>query len=336
MTVMCPVIPPVKKDLLLKELTAEKLLRKSNYGNTEIYVFTHKDSPNLMKELGRLREITFRMAGGGTGREIDVDDYDTSEDPYFQLIVWDPDENEIIGGYRFILGESVLDDPEAKLATSHLFDFSESFLKDFLPYTIELGRSFVQPKYQYGRNSRKGMFALDNLWDGLGALIIEYPEMKYFFGKVTMYKHFDLRARNYILTFINLYFPDTERLVVPKNSIDFEYEKNKLEFKGDNYSDDYKKLNALVREANEKIPPLVNAYMNLSPSMLSFGTVENDEFGGVEETGILINIKDIYKSKKERHIKSYNRLIRISQIFPRKPKILNLKNWRIKKRKKSE
>jgi hypothetical protein len=334
MTVMNPVIPPVKKELLLAELTRDKLLRKSNYGNTEIYVFSHKDSPNLMLELGRLREVTFRMAGGGTGREIDLDEYDTALDPYLQLIVWDPDENEIIGGYRFILGESVLDDPEGKLATSHLFDFSEEFLKDYLPYTIELGRSFVQPNYQYGRNARKGMFALDNLWDGLGALIVEYPEMRYFFGKVTMYKHFDLNARNYILTFLNLYFPDKTKLVVPKNPVNFEFEKNSELFYGDNYNADYRTLNAKVRDSNEKIPPLVNAYMNLSPSMITFGTVENDEFGGVEETGILINIKDIYTSKKDRHIKTYKQLIRMAQIFPRTPKIFNLKNWKIKKKKK--
>lgn len=334
MTVMNPVIPPVKKELLLSELTKEKLLRKSNYGNTEIYVFSHKDSPNLMKELGRLREVTFRMAGGGTGKSIDIDDFDIAEDPYLQLIVWDPDELEIIGGYRFILGESVLDDPETKLATSHLFDFSVDFLKSYLPYTIELGRSFVQPKYQYGRNSRKGMFALDNLWDGLGALIVEYPEMKYFFGKVTMYKHFDLNARNYILSFLHLYFPDTSLLVVPKNPVQFDYDNIKKLFTGETYADNYKILSTLVRDVNEKIPPLVNAYMNLSPSMITFGTVENDEFGGVEETGILINIKDIYNSKKDRHIGSYNRLIRMTQIFPRKPKIFNLSKWRLKKKNK--
>ncbi len=334
MTVMNPVIPPVKKALLLSELTKNKLLRKSNFGNTEIYVFTHKDSPNLMRELGRLREITFRMAGGGTGKELDIDDFDTAEDPYFQLIVWDPDELEIIGGYRFILGETVLDDPETKLATSHLFDFSVDFLKNYLPYTIELGRSFVQPKYQYGRNARKGMFALDNLWDGLGALIVEYPEMKYFFGKVTMYKHFDLNARNYILSFLNLYFPDSERLVVPKQPIEFDFERIKKLFIGDSYTDNYKILNSLVKEGNEKIPPLVNAYMNLSPNMITFGTVENDEFGGVEETGILINIKDIYNSKKDRHVRTYNRLIKMTQIFPRKPKIFDLSNWRLKKKNK--
>ena len=224
MALMNPIIPPISKELLLSELTDEKLLRKSNFGNTEIYVFSHKDSPNLMDEIGRLREMTFRMAGGGTGKAKDIDSYDLSDDPYLQLIVWDPDENEIIGGYRFILGESVLDDPAEKLATSHLFDFSEEFLANYLPYTIELGRSFVQPKYQYGRNARKGMFALDNLWDGLGALIIEYPEMKYFFGKVTLYKHFDLNARNYILSFMNIYFPDKTGLVVPLNPLDFDFE----------------------------------------------------------------------------------------------------------------
>lgn len=329
---MNPIIPPVSKDLLLMELTSEKLLRKSNFGNTEIYVFSHKDSPNLMKEIGRLREITFRMAGGGTGKASDIDSYDLSDDPYLQLIVWDPDENEIIGGYRFILGESVLDDPDEKLATTHLFDFSEDFLKNYLPYTIELGRSFVQPKYQYGRNARKGMFALDNLWDGLGALIIEYPEMKYFFGKVTMYKHFELQARNYILTFLKLYFPDKGNYVIPKNPIDFDFENVKNLFFGDNYDADYKKLNAMVRKVGEKIPPLVNAYMNLSPSMITFGTVENDAFGGVEETGILINIADIYNSKKDRHVKSYNRLIKMSQVFPRKPKRLNLAQWSLKRK----
>ncbi len=332
MAIMNPIIPPVSKELLLAELTDDKLLRKSNFGNTEIYVFTHKDSPNLVDEIGRLREMTFRMAGGGTGKSKDVDSYDTSEDPYFQLIVWDPDENEIIGGYRFILGESILDDPDEKLATSHLFDFSTEFLSDYLPYTIELGRSFVQPKYQYGRNARKGMFALDNLWDGLGALIIEYPEMKYFFGKVTMYKHMDLSARNYILSFLKIYFPDKTGLVTPQEPLDFNFEHVSKLFFGDNYDADYKKLNAMVRKVGEKIPPLVNAYMNLSPSMITFGTVENDAFGGVEETGILINIADIYNSKKDRHIESYNRLIKMSLVFPRKPKRLNLAKWSLKRK----
>ncbi|HOE39390.1 MAG TPA: GNAT family N-acyltransferase [Bacteroidales bacterium] len=324
------VIPPVETELLLAELTKDKFLRKSNFGNTELYVFNCKDSPNLTKELGRLREITFRMAGGGTGKSYDIDQYDLGEDPYLQLIVWDPEEKQIIGGYRFILGDTVLDNPEEKLATSHLFDFSENFLENYLPYSIELGRSFVQPGYQYGRNARKGMFALDNLWDGLGALTVEYPEMKYLFGKITMYKHFDISARDHILSFLGLYFPDTEKLLTPKDPIAFKKAENV--FAGNDYQNDYKILNAKVRETGEKIPPLVNAYMNLSPSMITFGTVENDEFGGVEETGILINIADIYASKSDRHIKTYKRGIKLSQIFPRNIKIFNPKQWRLSKK----
>ncbi|MCK9254736.1 MAG: GNAT family N-acetyltransferase [Bacteroidales bacterium] len=326
---MKAIIPPVDKDLILAELTKDKFLRKSNFGNTELYVFNCKDSPNLTKELGRLREITFRMAGGGTGKSYDIDKYDLDEDPYLQLIVWDPEEKQIIGGYRFILGDTVLDNPEEKLATSHLFEFSELFLKNYLPYSIELGRSFVQPEYQYGKNARKGMFALDNLWDGLGALVVEYPEMKYLFGKVTMYKHFDVSARDYILSFLSLYFPDKENLIKSKNPIAFEMAKGV--FSGDDYKSDYKILNSKVKETGERIPPLVNAYMNLSPSMITFGTVENDEFGGVEETGILINIKDIYASKADRHINTYQRVARLSQIFPRNVKIFKPKQWRVSK-----
>jgi hypothetical protein len=329
MTKMKAIIPPVDKDLILAELTKDKFLRKSNFGNTELYVFNCKDSPNLTKELGRLREITFRMAGGGTGKSYDIDKYDLDEDPYLQLIVWDPEEKQIIGGYRFILGDTVLDNPEEKLATSHLFEFSELFLKNYLPYSIELGRSFVQPEYQYGKNARKGMFALDNLWDGLGALVVEYPEMKYLFGKVTMYKHFDVSARDYILSFLSLYFPDKENLIKSKNPIAFEMAKGV--FSGDDYKSDYKILNSKVKETGERIPPLVNAYMNLSPSMITFGTVENDEFGGVEETGILINIKDIYASKADRHINTYQRIARLSQIFPRNVKIFKPKQWRVSK-----
>jgi hypothetical protein len=325
-----PIVPPVDRDLLLSELTKDKFLRKANFGNTEIYVFECKGSPNLTRELGRLREIAFRTSGGGTGKEIDIDEFDLSDDPYKQLIVWDPEDQEIIGGYRYILGESVMDDPAEKLATSHLFNFSEKFVKEYLPYTIELGRSFVQPKYQYGNNARKGLFALDNLWDGLGALTIEYPDIKYFFGKVTMYKGFNIEARDHILTFLKLYFPDKQNLLTPINEIEFDFDSIKIAFKGNDYSSDYKFLIRFVKAKNEKIPPLVNAYMNLSRSIITFGTVENHSFGGVEETGILVEIADIYNSKIDRHVKSYKRKIKLSMLFPRKSKIFNIKKWQLK------
>ncbi len=312
---MKPMIPPVKRDLLISELTKDKLLRKSNFGDTEIYVFSHKDSPNLLKEMGRLRELAFRTAGGGTGEEIDIDKYDTADDPYLQLIVWDPEEQEIIGGYRFIVVEPILDDYKNKLATANLFNFSEDFLNNYLPYTIELGRSFVQPAYQHGNNKRKGMYALDNLWDGLGALTIEYPKTKYYFGKVTMYKQFDIDARNYLLSFLKIYFEDENNLIEAKKPIIIDFKDYTNKFSGKNYKKDFKKLSKIIKEKGERIPPLVNAYMNLSPSMICFDTVQNDFFGGVEETAIIINIDDIYKSKMERHIKSYKSIINLNKLF---------------------
>ena len=315
------IVPPVPKDLLLEELGKDRFLRKSNFGNTEIYVFTHKDSPNLMQELGRLREITFRAAGGGTGKEVDIDKYDIAEDPYIQLIVWDPEDLEIIGGYRFILGETIANDYKSKLATANLFDFSEEFLTEYLPYTIELGRSFVQPNYQHGKNLRKGLFALDNLWDGLGALTVEYPEMKHFFGKFTMYKHFDVDARNILLSFLKTYFADNRKLIVARNPLEIDYNKFETYFQGNNYKKEYKKLIKSLKDKGEKVPALVNAYMNLSPSMICFETVNNELFGGVEETAILINISDIYYAKKERHVNTYISLKRLKNLFPSTPKI---------------
>lgn len=308
---MKEIIAPVSKDALLAELTPDKLMRKTNKGDNEIYIITHQDSPNVMLEIGRVREITFRDAGGGMGDEVDIDEYDICADPYKQLIVWDPQAMDIIGGYRYILCKDVPIDENGivHLATTHLFNFSEKFIKEYLPYTLELGRSFVQPHYQSSKAGAKALFALDNLWDGLGALIVDHPEMKYFFGKVTMYTHFHTQARNLIMYFFQKYFKDHENLVTPIHPMDLGINIQEMEkiFNGGSYKEDYKILSQKVREFGENIPPLINSYMNLSPSMKTFGTVINDHFGDVEETGIILTISDIYEAKKDRHIETYLR-----------------------------
>ncbi len=308
---MKEIIAPVSKEVLLAELTPDKLLRKTNKADNEIYIVTHLDSPNVMREIGRVREITFRDAGGGTGEELDIDFYDTCDDPYKQLIVWDPQALEIIGGYRYILCNNLPIDQHGvvQLATTHLFRFSDRFIKEYLPYTLELGRSFVQPHYQSSKAGAKALFALDNLWDGLGALIVDHPEMKYFFGKVTMYTHFHTKARNLIMYFFHKYFKDVEDLVTPIEPLDLgiDYEEMLRIFDGGSYKEDYRILSQKVRELGENIPPLINSYMNLSPSMKTFGTVINHEFGGVEETGIIVTISDIYEAKTDRHIETYIR-----------------------------
>lgn len=301
---------PVDTVILKSELTKEKMLRKTNKSNNEIYIITHRDSPNVMQEIGRLREIAFRYYGGGTGLSVDIDEYDTMEDAYRQLIVWDPVEEQILGGYRFLCGSDVKFDEHGKpmLATSHLFNFSDKFIKEYLPYTVELGRSFVTLEYQSTRTgSSKGLFVLDNLWDGLGALSVIDPTLKYYFGKVTMYNTYNQDARNMILYFLNLHFNDHKDLVTPVHPLETQTDLKKMQelFHFDNFKDNYKVLNQEVRKLGINVPPLVNAYMSLSPKMKVFGTAINYEFGNVEETGILINIDEILVEKKKRHIETF-------------------------------
>ncbi|HOG41316.1 MAG TPA: GNAT family N-acetyltransferase [Bacteroidales bacterium] len=306
---MKPIIQPVDRKLIINELTPEKYIRDTNRGGNMLYEVSAADSPNIMREIGRLREISFRSSGGGTGKDVDIDEYDTDpENPYKQLIVWDPDQMEVVGGYRYIDCSGGL--PPSKMATSELFNFSKHFVNDMLPYTIELGRSFVQPLYQRLNLKRKGIFALDNLWDGLGALTIKYDTHRYFFGKVTMYSTYNVKARNILLYFLNHFFPDKDSLVTPIEPLDTDASNPYYAslFEGMEYKEAYKQLVARLREMGEMIPPLINSYMSLSPSMRVFGTSVNKEFGGVEETGILMNIEDIYPEKIERHIASLKSL----------------------------
>lgn len=304
-----PIISAIDRKLIKAELTQERFLRTTNKAGNEIYIINAHNSPNTMREIGRLREIAFRTSGGGTGQEVDIDQFDTMDTPCQQLIVWNPDAEEIIGGYRFILGENINYDQQNQpnIATSHLFHFSQQFIDEYMPYTIELGRSFVTPEYQSSQAGAKSLFALDNLWDGLGALTVKYPQIRYFLGKFTMYPSFNALGRDMILYYLNLHFGDKQQLAVPHKPLLQETDPNQLQqlFQAETIKDNYLTLNREVRALGENIPPLVNAYMNLSPTMKVFGTAINDEFGDVEETGILITINDIYPEKRQRHIESY-------------------------------
>jgi len=306
------IIAPIAKELIISELTKERFLRKTNKGGNEIYIITHHNAPQTMQEIGRLREIAFRDAGGGTGLPVDIDEYDTMENPYKQLLVWNPEALEIIGGYRFMYGDEVSFDEHGHpmLATGHMFNMSEQFIREYLPITVELGRSFVTLEYQSSKAGAKALFALDNLWDGLGALPKIKPGLEYYFGKVTMYPSFHQGARDMILHFWQKYFPDREKLVYPITPITPHFDTDPAEldkmFSTGNFKDDYKVLNTEVRKLGFNIPPLVNAYMNLSPSMRVFGTAINDGFGEVEETGILIKINDIFEEKRVRHMDTFD------------------------------
>lgn len=306
---MNKIIDPVPVADIMSELTMERFFRKTNNGGNELYIVNAHNSPAIMREIGRLREISFRDSGGGTGLDCDIDVFDTRDENFFeQLIVWNPIDKAIVGGYRFLLCDQlpVDDNGQVDTPTSELFLYSEKFVKEYLPSTLELGRSFVQPDYQPSKSLSKGLYSLDNLWDGLGSLRDLYPTAEYYFGKVTMYPQLDRTARDMILYFIQKHFPDKENLVAPKPELNLPIKTDPAEleaiFTGENYQENYKILVKHVRERGAAVPPLVNAYMSLSPTLRSFGTALNPGFGSVEETGMLLTMSDMFEEKAQRHM----------------------------------
>lgn len=303
------IIAPVDRKLIIGELTEGLFLRNTSKLQNQLYLVNAHNAPNIMQEIGRLRELSFRTAGGGTGKCADIDSYDTSAKPFEQLILWDPEDQEIIAGYRVLLCKNAPRDEQGHIisATTNLFTLSEQFVLDYLPDTIELGRSFVQPKYQRGA-SKKGLFSMDNLWDGLGAVIVLNPGIKYLFGKVTMYPSYHREGRNMLLSFMQHYFPDEEQLVRPIKPYVFPEDLAPYQgkFDGMGYKEGHTLLNREIRQRGENIPPLINSYMGISGTMKTFGTALNSHFGDVEETGIMVTIADIYETKRDRYLNSYH------------------------------
>lgn len=312
---MKTIIEPIDRELLKRELTPDKFLRPTNKSGNQIFIITAHNSPNVMLEIGRLRELSFRAGGGGTGEEIDTDKFDYMEKPYKQLIVWDPDAEQIIGGYRFLPGSDVTVDEngQPKFVMSHLFIFNEKFVKEFMPYTIELGRAFVQPDYQTTKMGMKSLFALDNLWDGLGALIHSVKGARYFIGKVTIYHNYPIKARELIYEYLSKHFPDPDSLIIPKVPIhasDEIHDLAKTIFTEEKPSDDYKLLIKAVRHEGENVPAMFNAYIGLTDTMRFFGTILDHDFGSVYETGIMVTMDDLLETKKQRYVQPYIEYVR--------------------------
>jgi len=313
---MKPIIPPIDREILKKELTEDKFLRPTNKEHNKIYVITAHNSPNVMLEIGRLRELSFRSGGGGTGEAMDTDEFDYMPKPYSQLIVWDPTADEIIGGYRYLPGKDVDFDKygQPKFVMAHLFTFTDRFIKDYLPYTIELGRAFVQPDYQTSKMGTKSLFALDNLWDGLGALIHTVKNTRYFIGKVTIYEHYPLIARELIYEYMLRYFPDPDEMISPKNPIHVSEKTNQMAkelFVHNDSSSDYKALQKAIRVEGETIPSMFSAYIGLSHTMRFFGSIYDPDFGSVYETGIMITMDDLLETKRKRYIEPYLEYLKI-------------------------
>lgn len=313
---MHTIIDPVPVELIKAELTKSKKLEDTNKGHNELYIVTWQDSPNVVTEIGRLRELTFREAGGSTGNEIDLDEYDKMEKPYKQLIVWDPDNEAIIGGYRFLFGSDAMFDESGQpvLASSHQFQFSKKFIHEYLPHVLELGRNFVAPEYQSSKNGAKSIFALDNLWDGLVAIIMKNPNLLYFFGKITLYPSYDHIAKDLIYHFFWKHFGDKDALVRPWDDQAVmpvsDPELMNLIVNKDEVEEDYKLLKAAARMRGVNVPPNVTAYLSITSQMLMFGTAVNRLMHNIEDTAVLIPFDEIYHDKKSRHIGAYLRFSR--------------------------
>lgn len=309
---MKPIIPPIDKALLKAELNDERLLRTTNRAGNELYV-VGPDAVNVIREIGRLREIAFRNDGGGTGEPLDIDKFDT--DPaygYRQLVLWDPEAEEIIGGYRFCLCDEAVFDKEGQpiLTSSHMFRFTKRFIREYLPYTLELGRSFVSVEYQSSKAGAKSLYALDNLFDGIAAIGILYQKrIRYFFGKATIYETYPTEARELIMCFLRKYFGKGARLIEIRKEVKVQNPRHYTRlFKGLDFKEAYRVLKAEILRYGVSIPPLVNTYMNLSPTMVYFGTGINDEFHDVFDSGIMITFEEMYPEKYKRHSESFLRL----------------------------
>lgn len=302
---MEPISPAIDTGKLINELSSANFLRETRKGNMEVYTFTYNEAPNLMLEVARLREVSFRLAGGGTGKSIDLDIHDVSPTPYKQLVVWNPREKDIVGGYRYAVCRHHFKSPDSRpdLSMADYFKFNHNFKLDYLPKSIELGRAWIQPKYQATAKNIRYIYALDNLWDGLGGLILQYPEIKYFYGKITLFPNYKSEARNILYWFLDHYLMDKENLMEPihKTISANHFDYNALGFKGTDYTSDLKTLSLVLRQLGEFIPPLVSAYLNLTDQIKVFGTVFCPDFGNTYETGIMLRIKDI----KEEMLKRY-------------------------------
>lgn len=317
-----PLIDPIPLEVLKSELTPDRKLRNTNKGHNEIYVVNWHNAPNVLKEIGRLRELTFRASGGGAGVACDLDEMDRMEKPYQQIIVWDPDAEAIIGGYCYLLGPDVTFDEQGqpRTAVAHMFRMSREYIEDYLPHTMELRRAFVVPDYQSSKAGAKALFALDNLWDGIAAVMLRHPNIMYFLGKMSFYKDYPAPARDLLLHFIRKHFPDPDGLLTPIEPVEIATAPEILDLilKDDDFKEDYRNLKDALKRLGPGIPPMINTYINASPTMRTFGTSIFREFGDIYDTCILIAIDEMADDKRVRHIDSYIRetAARLMDRFP--------------------
>ncbi len=297
------IIDPIKKDKLIAELKSCRFIKRTTKRGNEIYSFTYRDAPSIMYEVARLRETAFRLIGCGSGHLIDLDNYDLEPASYRQLIVWNPRDKEIIGGYRYATGKDYLMRTEL-LSMSHYYRFSKKFIHEYLPHSIELGRAWVNPLYQPSATDSRSIFALDNLWEGIGAVVAENKGVRYLIGKVTIPGTYNPTARILITWFMSHYYGDRNNLVFPHKPIISPGVLNigGQRITGCDINNDFKIISSFIKTLGVFVPPLISAYLRLAKDMVSFGSTLNPELENSYETGIMIDVNDIYPDKYARYV----------------------------------
>ncbi|BBP44429.1 lysophospholipid acyltransferase family protein [Thiosulfativibrio zosterae] len=286
---------PVDRKALKKDLQKAELLGQTSDGK-KIFLFDYESDSAVMQEIGRLRELTFRTVEEGTGKRTDLDAYDSY---YRHLVLWDDLDLEIVGAYR--IGECahiIAQKGKAGLYTSTLFDLNPE-MDAYLESALELGRSFVQPRY-WGKRS------LDYLWFGIGAYLVRHPEIKTMFGPVSLSNAYPALAKELISSFYLQQFGDDRHLATGKRP--FKPSKATLsiseaEFAGD-YKESYKKLNTLLDLEGVKVPTLFKQYAELCEDkgcrFIDFSI--DPDFGDCIDGLILVDIAKILAKKKERYM----------------------------------
>lgn len=280
---------------LKKELKNGTLLGKTSDGKS-IFVYESEKENCVIKEIGRLREISFRSVGEGSGKKRDIDGYDFY---YKHLIIWDDEALEIAGAYRLGLCREIIEDFEIEgLYTSTLFTFDKKF-EYYFDHGIELGRSFVQPKYW---NSR----ALDYLWQGIGAYVNRYPEIRFLFGSVSLSDTFNEKAKGLLIHFYKHYFGASETLVKHKvpysSSLNMEKHCKEI-FAGNDYRADMRKLKEELGFMGYAVPTLFKQYSELCEEegvkFLDFGY--DKDFNNCIDGFIITDLTLLKESKKKRY-----------------------------------
>jgi putative hemolysin len=295
---------PIERRVLRRELDAAMYLG-SPAPKRKLFLMTAKESPSVVREIARLREVTFRHVGEGTGKRLDIDRYDHY---YRHLVLWDDEQLEIIGAYRLGFCDEILPKQGLQgLYTSSLFHFSEEFLK-LLPFAVEMGRSFIQRPYW---NS----YALEYLWAGIGAVIANEPSVKYLYGPVSISGTYTAEAKEAMVHVCSKWYGAPDGYVISFHRYRIPEERiAALEeyFCGTSYREDLNKLKLRLCAIGVSIPTLIRQYSELcSPEGVRFCDFGVDEgFGSCIDGFFQLDLAHLTREKYERYIGQYASVLR--------------------------